>query len=695
MNTPSHDTKYRADIDGLRAVAILPVLLFHAFPSRLSGGFVGVDVFFVISGFLISSIIFRHIKDESFSFLDFYARRVRRLFPALSLVLCATLIFGWFSLDADEFKMLGGHIAAGAGFVQNFVLWGEVGYFDVSSELKPLLHLWSLAIEEQYYLLFPLVVWVAWRIRVNLLSLVLFIAILSFSANLISVRSDPLTTFYFPHTRVWELMAGAILAAVSRSVGIKQALTSSSTTPAVVHYFNVALSNVAQRIGTFCKSCAKIIGLNRSLLSFIGFGLIAASTLVFDKGHHFPGWRALVPVLGTLMIIYAGQHAWINRYVLANKAVVFIGLISYPLYLWHWPLLSFARIIESELLSASIRLSLLTLSFVLATLTYVLIEKPARAGNYQRAWATGLIVAMLVIASLGWMAHQRELTSRVGEAVQEIKKWESKRPSLEDHCAEYFPEWNKIRDSFKCLFLEKSKPVISVIGDSHSRRIHYGISYHLGKDHNIGLFPMGCAMPFYDISVGIPASTRRGNYSYHRTKRINSALDFSIDDPDVKLIVLTTAACWNNIVDIADLKERNPARIVERKMRYTFEKLSESGKQILYVHDNPLLNFNPKLCVSRPFRINSKSKEGSCKITRKLYEGQRVQYLRIANRVLKDFPNIKVFDVASTLCDQEYCYASIDNKLLYHDSSHLSYEGSKYVGQYMAPVIKDLLKESQ
>ena len=133
MNSSNQHTKYRADIDGLRAMAILPVIFFHAFPGFLPGGFVGVDIFFVISGFLISTIIFRELKQESFSFVEFYSRRVRRLFPALTLVLTATLTFGWFALDADEFKMLGKHVAASAGFIQNFILWDEVGYFDISS----------------------------------------------------------------------------------------------------------------------------------------------------------------------------------------------------------------------------------------------------------------------------------------------------------------------------------------------------------------------------------------------------------------------------------------------------------------------------------------------------------------------------------------------------------------------------------
>ncbi len=695
MNTTHHHTKYRADIDGLRAVAILPVVLFHAFPSRLTGGFVGVDVFFVISGFLISSIIFRNLKDGNFSFLDFYARRVRRIFPALSLVLSATLIFGWLSLDADEYKMLGKHVAAGVGFVQNFILWGEVGYFDISSELKPLLHLWSLAIEEQFYLLFPLIVWFAWRIGLNLFSLVLFIAMLSLAANLYWVHSDSLGTFYFPQTRIWELMAGSILAAISASVASKPATFPPSAFATIIRHFNDTLNSAFNGLAASLSSLSKKIGLNKSILSFLGLGLIVVSSLFFDKNHHYPGWRAMLPVLGTLLIIYAGQHSWLNRHILANKLVVLVGLISYPLYLWHWPLLSFARIIEPEPLSTSLRIALVAISFILATLTYILIEKPIRFGTSQRFWTIVLVITMFFVAILGILAHQRELTSRLGVSVQEVKKWEEQLPSFEENCAELFPEWNNARDTFKCVLLEKGKPEITVIGDSHSRRIHYGISHYIGSEHNTALFPKGCAMPFYDISVGIPKKYRTSDYTYPKTKRINSALDFSINEPAVKLVILTTAFCSDNIVDIKNLEEKNPERIVESKMRLTFERLSQSGKQIIYVLDNPLLDFDPKSCVSRPFRINSNSMEESCKMKRETYDKQRVQFFQILNRVLADYPNIKVFDVASKLCDSEYCYATIDNTLLYKDSSHLGYNGSKYVGQFMVPLIKDSLNENK
>ena len=594
MNNHNHHSKYRADIDGLRALAIVPVVLFHAFPNLMPGGFVGVDVFFVISGFLISTIIFGELKKGDFSFLSFYGRRARRLFPALGLVLIASLIFGWWVLDAEEYKMLGKHVAAGAGFVQNFVLWGEIGYFDINSDLKPLLHLWSLAIEEQFYLLFPLLVWGAWRIGINLLVLVSLVAIASLGANLYWVGIDPSGAFYFPHTRVWELMAGAILAAlalrptaVSESIGIK----------------------------------------DKSLLSVLGLGLILAAAFTFDKNHDYPGWRAIAPVLGAVLIIHAGKHSWVNRRVFGNQTVVFIGLISYPLYLWHWPLLSFARIIEFEPLTVSTKLALVSLSVLLAILTYYLVEKPVRVAKSPRFWTTVLFAVMTFVAAIGILVFQRELPSKLGASVQELKRWDSQQATYEESCAELFPEWNNRRDGFKCSFLGAGKPEIVVIGDSHARRTHYGIEQLLGDEHNTAIFPMGCAMPFYDISVAVHVEDKLGDYPYPRTKLMDNALDFSINDPAVKLVVLSTSACWKDIIDVSNPLDENPFRVVEKKMRLTFEKLTQSGKQVIYVLDNPLLNFDPKACTQRPFRIGLN--EPVCKMPRAVFDQQRVHYFRI------------------------------------------------------------------
>ena len=207
--------KYRPDIDGLRAIAVLAVVIFHAFPKTIKGGFIGVDIFFVISGYLISTIIFENLEKGTFSFFEFYARRIKRIFPALILVLIACFIFGWFSLFPDELQQLGKHIASGAGFVSNFVFWDEAGYFDKSADTKPLLHLWSLGIEEQFYIFWPLLLWLAWKQKFNLLAITIFLTLTSFILNLKGVKHDAVATLFSTNTLLgatkWEFVGLAYI----------------------------------------------------------------------------------------------------------------------------------------------------------------------------------------------------------------------------------------------------------------------------------------------------------------------------------------------------------------------------------------------------------------------------------------------------------------------------------------------------
>ncbi len=213
MNSSSlKHPKYRPDIDGLRAVAVLSVVGFHAFPSWVGGGFIGVDIFFVISGFLISTIIFDNLEDNSFSFIEFYSRRIKRIFPALLLVMISCFCIGWLVMFSDEFKQLGKHIAGGASFVSNFIFWGESGYFDTTAASKPLLHLWSLGIEEQFYIIWPLVLFLSWKLRFNLLAVSGMIALISFLLNLSILGEDAVAAFYSPQSRFWELLLGSVLA---------------------------------------------------------------------------------------------------------------------------------------------------------------------------------------------------------------------------------------------------------------------------------------------------------------------------------------------------------------------------------------------------------------------------------------------------------------------------------------------------
>lgn len=292
---------YRADIDGLLAIAVLIVVAFHAFPSLLPGGFVGVDIFFVISGYLIGSIILSQLDRGSFSFGDFYARRIKRIFPALLLVLIFCYGVGWFNLIDTEYKELGIQIAAGAAFVANLALWHEAGYFDAVAETKPLLHLWSLGVEEQFYLFWPLVLWGCRKIRINPLVAIVGVGVGSFVLNMATVGRDPTADFYSPFTRFWELMIGCGLA-----------------------YWHVVSPRGSVRRASACGA--------------VGFALIVAAVVLLRGQDRFPGWEALLPTVGAFLIIAGGTDGWLNRRVLRARPLVWIGLISFPLYLWHWPL---------------------------------------------------------------------------------------------------------------------------------------------------------------------------------------------------------------------------------------------------------------------------------------------------------------------------------------------------------------------
>ena len=366
------DISYRPDIDGLRALAVLSVIAFHASSTLLPGGYIGVDIFFVISGFLITSIICRNLDRGRFIFTDFYARRAKRIFPSLMIVLAVTCALGWFVLLSDEYQQLGKHIAAGAGFMSNFALWQESGYFDKAAEYKPLLHLWSLGIEEQFYLLWPpLIVW-AWKRRLNILNVACGIVAVSFVINVMLVSLwQSRDAFYLPPTRFWELLAGSALG-YAHLFGMKE------------------LSRFAQLA---------------NIRAAFGLLLLVVAVVVLNGKVLFPGWWALLPTLGTALLIDAGPKAWINRNLLSRKPLVFVGRISYPLYLWHWPLLSFAHILEAGSPSSATISGALVVAFVLAWLTYLLVERPIRA--MPNATALVLVPGLAAFACLGLVIFAR------------------------------------------------------------------------------------------------------------------------------------------------------------------------------------------------------------------------------------------------------------------------------------------------
>jgi peptidoglycan/LPS O-acetylase OafA/YrhL len=395
---------YRRDIDGLRAIAVLAVLVFHAFPSQLSGGFVGVDVFFVISGFLITKVILGALEKDRFSVLEFYVRRVRRIFPALLVVLLACLGFGWTALLAEDLAHLSKHIVGGATFLANIFLWSESGYFDKASAFKALLHLWSLGIEEQFYLAWPLLLAAAWRCGVSVRWLMALTALLSFAVNVLGVARHPVATFYSPASRAWELLAGALAAQFAGSSGSLRCGTQPDDAMSVA---------------------APSANWRASASSMLGALLIAFCVFYLDAGRQFPGWWAVLPVLGAVLVLMAGPGAWLNRRLLSTPVMVGIGLISYPLYLWHWPLLTLVRGSLENGDTPAVRLLLVAASFVAAFLTWHLVERPLRFGGQGRGKALLLCVGMLAVAVLAAATYARGgVPSRYPSIIQNATQYD-------------------------------------------------------------------------------------------------------------------------------------------------------------------------------------------------------------------------------------------------------------------------------
>jgi peptidoglycan/LPS O-acetylase OafA/YrhL len=464
--------KYRADIDGLRAIAVLSVVAFHAFPGKITGGFIGVDIFFVISGFLISSILFSNLAQAKFSIIGFYNRRIRRIFPSLITVMLTSLIFGWFVLLADEYKQLGTHIAGGVGFVSNLLLLSENGYFDNAAESKPMLHLWSLAIEEQFYIFWPLLIAFIWKRRWNFWPIIAAIAIGSFAANIYTIGSNPTAVFYSPIYRFWELTIGGILA-----------------------YLTLHRPELLDR--------------HQNAQSVSGFAFLIIGLILINKDRQFPGWWALLPTMGAFLLISAGSTAWINKKILSNQVLVWFGLISYPLYLWHWPLLSFAKILEGNP-NTSLKSVLVVASVVLAWLTCQFIEKPLRFSKHPRTPLL-LLLTFLFTGLVGYscLAHNgyeglgfrdREKTEFAnyfenGLPERRYLKRENMSAKYREQCNFYNLVMDKVGKTTKVPIDEIAKecyvgdPAIEnfvmIWGDSHAAHLYIGLQHNLPQNWQV------------------------------------------------------------------------------------------------------------------------------------------------------------------------------------------------------------------
>jgi peptidoglycan/LPS O-acetylase OafA/YrhL len=490
---------YRPEIDGLRAIAVMAVVLFHADPRLVRGGFIGVDIFFVISGYLISRIILGECLLGRFSMLGFYVRRIRRIFPALALVIAATLVAGWMLLPSNELKTLSKHLSGGILFASNLIFWSEAGYFDAAAESKPSLHLWSLAVEEQFYIFWPVAVVFAVRHKINIGRLLSLLAISSFAISIYLSFTDSTAAYYSPLSRFWEILAGA-------------------------------------GVAVYEKQLRSVLHSHASAWSGLGLTSIAVSLLVISPSSVFPGFWALLPILGACLVIAAGPLAWSNRHLLARRPLVSIGLISYPLYLWHWPIFTFMRLLnDGHRFSAPKALEAIGVSLLAAWCTHVLLERPLRKLLPDRSVARGLfagMAALLVVCGAIYAAAipPRNADPMLQAFVSAIGDWDP---------ATYL---QKVHEPVPYYRLDVGHPGVETvfIGDSHMEHYRPRLAYL--RDHppagglqEMVLFTDGGCMPVPGVLEDHAmhrncASIRKFAYEY-------------ASKPQVRSIVV--GACWN------------------------------------------------------------------------------------------------------------------------------------------------------
>jgi peptidoglycan/LPS O-acetylase OafA/YrhL len=606
---------YRADIDGLRAVAVLAVVAFHAFPDLLPGGFVGVDIFFVISGYLICGIIFRSLEAGGFSFAEFYARRIRRIFPALILMLAAVLVVGWFVLIGPEYKTLGLNAAGGAAFASNFLLWQQTGYFEPDARSNPLLHLWSLGVEEQFYLAWPLLLYVAWRLRI-VLALTVGAILLSLAACLLLSTSDLIAAFYSPLTRLWELQAGALIA--------------------------------------YSAPRFSLLGQNASAL--LGAALLVAAFLFVDE-HNFPGPLILLPVAGAAALI-ASKGAILNRFLLANPAMVGVGLVSYPLYLWHWPLLSFAWIMNGGAPSVGVRVALIATSLMLAWATYRFVEHPIRTGAWRRQ-AIAPLVAGLAVAGLAGLIVVRQ----DGFGGRPIAMAYAKIGAAFNDC------------TFPGVALDASDHIVPVIehgssgryvvflGDSHMEQYwpRLDLIYRTQKPELGAIFAtfQGCP-PFFN-------SHRTPGGRYKCDERAVETLAYA-HRPDVAKVVF--GAAWS-LYDRARVPGTNTDEMLEG-FGHTIAELVLSGTPVTVILMTPAAdrNTDPRLLLGNRFALllGAAGPLANQSGDRRNFADPDLarRLTQVAHR-----NGATVIDPADYLCARDTCPIMVDGEPVYLNAAHI------------------------
>lgn len=620
----------------MRAIAVLMVLAVHASPSALPNGFVGVDVFFVISGYLITSILCQELAQDRFSVRDFYVRRINRIFPALLLVLGTCLAIAPWLLYPSERGMLSKSAFFSTVFAANVHFYLESGYWDVASKLKPLLHLWSLGVEEQFYLVWPLLLWGACRARKPLWTVCAGVLVLSFITNLELTAWNQPAGFYLPFGRFWELAAGGLLACIA-------------------HDRHGPPPALQQRLG--------------GALAWLGIGLLVATQFLPLPPDRFPGWWVLPAVLGTTLLIMAGPQAWLNRVVLAHPGMVYLGKLSYPLYLWHWPLLVAARLLGDGYWSSSHRNLMVLLAFVLAALTHHGVERPLARRVAQRGRLALVLAALMGCLGLAawWMPggiEDRSLPS-AGGPLQEYSK-----PQI------------------------TSTGGVHLLGDSNAGHFFHGLSLLYGDRLALTAAP---GWPYLDGVQHSPTYVPLRNHQ-GSPQLTQEALQRIEADPQLRAVILSTAYRMylplDNLRSIGGPVGETTAQAYENGLRRTAQRLVAQGKKVVIVKSVPIYpTLATVIACSDTFRPAWRRAPDDCTRPRHLVDAERQEYDALVQRAVQGLPGVLVHDTLADLCDERLCYVHRNGIQMYVDSGHFTTAGSQIMGASLARTVEQVLRD--
>ena len=641
--------KYRKEIDGLRGIAIIPVILYHLNIPFFSGGYIGVDIFFVISGFLITSIIHNNIKEKKFSLLDFYERRLRRIIPILYLILILSIPFTLINFIEVDSRNFFESLFAVITFSSNFLFWLEEGeYFTRENSLKPLLHTWSLSIEMQFYIIFPLIIIILEKVKklkIMIISLTCFFSFLI--ANWLSLV-NPDASFYLSLTRIWELLLGSLCALL-----------------------RISCNKVKSKSDYIC---------------FFSFIIIFLSVIFFNDKTLHPSFFSLFPVLATCFLILFSEESNSFKRLLQFGPLVVVGLISYSLYILHFPMIAFLKYLDIRM-STNIIFVFLICLFLISYFSWVYIETPFRKKNQisKKKFLRLYFFLSIILASVGLSGHFL----------------------IKDKTDDFV---NNQFDSPRFLI----KNSIMVLGDSHAGHYVWGLKQYFGENKVDDFSSNGC-IPFIDFDR-VDSRFKEGVCP----KEMNLALEKFAKEQKYEILIMSNMGPV--YLDGTTFKNKGEARVKGLKltlknydnvddnwklfeigMRNTFDFLSnlETEKKVFYVVDIPELGLTERQCdvngktlTFKNFNfILKKPNFKNCFVKEKEYLSRSKRFNDLVNNLGADYPKIKIINTSNFLCKNEVCKGIEDNQKLYKDADHLSKFGSLYISKFISDVIMKSYKD--